>query len=134
MAYNKYFLQKCMFASLITIINVTAISTAFVYSSYWYFVQIPLLIVLFFNMSTVLLSIICAIVKTNKKLPADVLPPTTIGYFIPCYNESASEINNSLQSFWKQTGMERHRQFYFTVCDGRKLGSGNTLSTDRLLK
>lgn len=30
--------------------------------------------------------------------------------------------------------MEKHRQFYFTVCDGRKLGAGNTLSTDKILK
>lgn len=30
--------------------------------------------------------------------------------------------------------MQKHRQFYFTVCDGRKLGSGNALSTDKILK
>lgn len=86
MAFNKYFFQKCLFASSITIINVTAISVAYVFSSYWYFVQIPLMLVLFFNMATVIMSIICAICKRSKRVPADLLPPTTVGYFIPCYN------------------------------------------------
>lgn len=90
MAYNKYFLQKCAFASLLTLINTTAISVAYVFSSYWYIVQIPLMFVLFFNISTVILSIICSIVKRDKKLPYDLVPPTTAGYFIPCYNESAT--------------------------------------------
>lgn len=86
MAFNKYFMQKCMFASMITMINVTAISTAYVYSAFWYYVQIPLLLVLFFNMSIVFLSIICSIVKRNKKLDIEAVPPTSVGYFIPCYN------------------------------------------------
>lgn len=90
MAYNKYFLQKCVFASLLTLINTSAISLAYAFSSYWYFVQAPLLLVLFFNLTTVLLSIICAVVKRDKKLPYDLVPPTTVGYFIPCYNESAT--------------------------------------------
>lgn len=86
MAFNKYFLQKCMFASLITIINTFAISLAYVFSIHWYIVQIPLLIVLFFNLMTVFLSVTCSIIKRNKRVPFDMIPPTTLGYFIPCYN------------------------------------------------
>lgn len=88
MAYNKYFLQKTMFAALITIVNVLCMSLAYTYSKYWYYVQIPLLIVLFFNIATVLLAVFCGIFKRNKKLPYELVPPTTVGYFIPCYNES----------------------------------------------
>lgn len=69
MAYNKYFLQKTVFAALITIVNVLCMSLAYTYSSYWYFVQIPLLIVLFFNIATVFLAVICGLIKRNKKLP-----------------------------------------------------------------
>lgn len=89
MPYNKYFLQKTMFAILITVINVTAISFAWTYSSYWYFVQIPLMFILFFNLMTVILSVTCSLIKRDKKLPYDLVPPTTVGYFIPCYNESS---------------------------------------------
>jgi hypothetical protein len=30
--------------------------------------------------------------------------------------------------------MQKHQQFYLTVCDGRKQGAGNALSTDKILK
>lgn len=134
MPYNKYFLQKCLFASTITIINAFSISLAYTFSTYWYLVQTPLLLVLFFNISTVFLALFCSMVKRNKRVPFEAIPPTTIGYFIPCYNESSTEIRNTLDSFFGQTSIEKHRQFYLTVCDGRKQGSGNILSTDRILK
>ena len=134
MGYDKYFLQKCLFASFITAVNVTVISLANTYSSQWYFVQIPLMLVLFFNVMAILLSVIGALIKRNKKLPYDCIHPTTVGYFIPCYNESSEEINNSLNSFYEQVCMDKHTQMYLTVCDGRKRAAENSMSTDKLLK
>lgn len=38
-----------------------------------------------------------------------------------------------MESFLGQTELESHRKVYVTVCDGRKKGAGNSLSTDKIL-
>jgi hypothetical protein len=38
-----------------------------------------------------------------------------------------------MNSFINQTEIESHGKVYVVVCDGRKQGAGNALSTDKIL-
>jgi cellulose synthase/poly-beta-1,6-N-acetylglucosamine synthase-like glycosyltransferase len=91
------------------------------------------MIVLFFNLTIVIIITINSIFKSHKKTPLEDLQEKSIAFFLPCYNESIIEINRTLGSFVKQTQLEKHKKMYMTICDGRKLGKGNDLSTDILL-
>ena len=102
MSYNKMFLQKLGFASGLTLINTSLISVCYVYGNYWFAVQIPLLLIFLFQMVSILLILALSLIKKDRKILRKNIPPLNICYFIPCYNESAEEINNTMISFLSQ--------------------------------
>ncbi len=132
----SHFYQKVFVFTSWLLINLILITTSIVYSSYWYIFLVPLSVSTSFNCFSVLLilafSIKNLIFKQKKKDDAELVKKS-FAYLIPCYNETEEEINNTIKSLKKQTGVEDNKKVMLIVCDGRVKGSSE-LTTDEILK
>jgi len=112
-------------------VNILLSSTFILYENKWYIYLIFLALASIVNSSSVLLILGSKIIKGTtinyRKKPKNYM------YLIPCYNESMSELKNSIDSLVDQSIVVGDKRCIVIVCDGRVVGQGNEMSTDNIL-
>jgi len=134
----SHFYQKVLIFSIWLVVNAALVVTSILYSSYWYIFIVPLSLSTSFNCLSVILIIIFAIKNliTSQQNDTDQqrLDEKTFAYLIPCYNESETELKNTIDSLKKQENVENNKKMMLIVCDGRVKGTSSTKTTDEILK
>jgi chitin synthase len=128
-------LQKYAIVASITAVNTLLITTFVVYEHYWY-AYLPFLLPA--SLITAFSSLLNILYKIGRPQPASLathrLDPKNYLYVVPCYNESAAELQASLHSLMEQRLVKDDNRLILIICDGKVKGTGNTLSTDAILK
>lgn len=126
--------QKYLIVGSMTAINFVLIYTFVLFNNYWY-AYLPLLILS--SLLTAFSSILNVLFKMcgqdlNRHNPR--LVSKSYVYVIPCYNESHEELQRSLHSLIEQRLVKADERLIIIICDGKVKGTGNTLTTDAILK
>lgn len=128
-------LQKYLIVSSITIINSILITTFIFYQHYWY-AYLPFLMPA--SLITAFSSILNIFYKMCRQPASGENAPRLAGknylYVVPCYNESMEELRASIHSLMEQRIVKNDKRLILIICDGKVKGSGNTLTTDAILK
>ncbi len=123
--------QKYTILSSVLLLNTLLISTFIYFSDYWY------AYIFILASESLINSFASILILLNKLLSSQtdkyILPKKYL-YVVPCYNESEEELTNTLESLINQKNIEFDNRLLFIVCDGCVKGTGNELSTDKILK
>jgi chitin synthase len=135
---HKYFIWIGLFS-----INAILSTLVTIYDKYWYAFIILLGLSSVINSINVLLIIINKIYKYNldnsenlDNLENNVEnhPTAHFIYIIPCYNETESEINNTLHSILNQKKLNNDTKKLIIICDGKiPRSNNNEKRTDEVL-
>lgn len=133
----SHFTQKVLVFSLWFSINVSLIVTSILYSKYWYIFIVLLSLSTSFNCMSVILIVLMRIknfIFKPKKGNKTEYSKRSLGFIVPCYNETEEELKNTFDSLKSQNDIEENKKMLFVVCDGRVNGQDATLTTDNILK
>lgn len=133
----SHFYQKVLIFSVWLCINVSLIVTSILYSNYWYIFIVPLSLSTSFNCLSVILIVLVRIknlfFKPTKSEKIDY-SKRSLGFLVPCYNETEEELKCTFDSLKSQNDIEENKKMLFVVCDGRVKGKDASLTTDDILK
>lgn len=125
--------QKYTILSSILLLNTLLISTFIYFSDYWYAYIFILASESIINSSASILILLHKLLTLSSSNNKNILPKKYL-YVIPCYNESEEELTNTLQSLVHQKNIDGDIRLLCIVCDGCVKGTGNNMSTDKILK
>jgi chitin synthase len=125
--------QKYGIMCLLSILNITLISTFLKYDRYWYAFFSFLSVASLINSSSAISILFYETFKDKKKIIYRFEPKNYL-YVVPCYNESEDELKKSLTSLVNQKHNTYDNRAIFIICDGKVTGNDNTTSTDVILK
>ena len=133
----SHFAQKGLIFSLWLCVNLSLIVTSILYSKYWYIFIVPLSLSTSFNCMSVILIVLVRIKNLffkPKKGDKTNYSKRSLGFLVPCYNETEEELKYTFDSLKSQTDIEENKKMLFVVCDGRVHGEDLNLTTDKILK
>jgi chitin synthase len=129
----KLHYQKYLIILLLLSINLTTIITFIYNADKWYVYLFILALASFVNAwSVILLLGYKMFFKKNDIIHRT--NPLNYTYIVPCYNESEEELTKSFESLITQHAVHGDKRTMIIICDGKVIGSGNTMSTDKILK
>ena len=133
----SHFTQKVLIFSLWLCINISLIVTSILYSKYWYIFIVPLSLSTLFNCVSVILIVLVRIknlfFKPNKGEKKNY-SKRSLGFLVPCYNETEEELKYTFDSIKSQNDIEENKKMLFIICDGRVKGKDSNITTDSILK
>jgi chitin synthase len=125
--------QKYLIWLVVTFINALFISTFLVYTRRWYVFLSVLALASGVNTASALLIGGHKLFNT-RPVAAPRLTPRNYLYVLPCYNETAEELRQTIQALTCQQVVPGDRRMLFIICDGIVTGAGQTEPTSVLLK
>ncbi|KAG4442838.1 hypothetical protein IFR05_001634, partial [Cadophora sp. M221] len=127
-------LEKYIFLTVLLSINFGLIYLSMDMSKY-YWILLPLYFLRPMTDFIEILTILIAYPMRRANTPKPQVPETleTLVYLLPCYNETSTELMNSLNSLADQKQLDAHKKGIFIVCDGRCKGKGMTKTTAEYL-
>lgn len=133
----SHFTQKILIFLLWLFVNVTLIVTSILYSDYWYIFIVILSLSSVFNCLSVILIVFVRIKNLffkPRKGEKTEYSKRSLGFVVPCYNESEEELKCTFESIKSQRDIEENKKMLFVICDGRVKGKDCDLTTDHILK
>ena len=127
-------MQKYAIVSSITIINSILIITFIFYERYWYAYLPFLLPASLLTAFSSILNVLYKMCRQPSKQITQRMSNKNYIYVVPCYNESKEELRASIHSLIEQRTVKHDNRLILIICDGKVKGTGNTLSTDAILK
>jgi chitin synthase len=131
----SHFAQKGLIFSLWFCVNLTLIVTSILYSKYWYIFIVPLSLSTSFNCLSVILIVLVRIKNLffkPKQGNKTEYSKRSLGFLVPCYNETEEELKYTFDSLTSQNDIEENKKMLFVVCDGRVKGKDANLTTDNI--
>jgi len=126
--------QKYIIISILLLVNTLLSTTFIIYEDKWYVYLFILSLASLINSTNVLLIYLNKIFNKIDESLIYRTEPSNIIYLVPCYNESKEELIETLDSINNQIStQELDKKLIIIICDGKVKGSGNNLSTDKLL-
>jgi chitin synthase len=122
--------QKRIYIASIIILNALVITTSIIYKPQWYLFLIILALSSLINTIHVFLLILYkCYTKTCTNaglLESSHIPSKRMVYVLPCYNETRTELQNTIESIQKQLNVSHHKLHLVIICDG-KIGADREL-------
>ena len=126
--------QKYIIISILFLINSLLSVTFIIYPDKWYVYLFILALASIINsLNTIMILINKLLIKTdqNKVYRSG---PVNLVYLVPCYNESQTELTDTLDSLCDQiTTQPEDKKLIVIICDGKVKGLGNNKKTNKIL-
>jgi chitin synthase len=131
-------IQKYCIIGILLASNALVSTTFIIYEKYWYaflfILAIGSSLLAIMSINLFVLKIWSYFARLHKSNIQTIIKNRAYAYIIPCYNESSDELRRTLDSVALQKPYaSTDKRFLFIVCDGKVIGKGNSVSTDKIL-
>ena len=125
--------QKYFIWLFVCTANILFSATFLKFTKHWYVFMGVLALASGLNAASALLILGHKMFKSSAP-PIMRLTPRNYLYVLPCYNESALELEQTIRALTCQQTVAGDKRLLFIVCDGNVKGPGQTQNTSSLLK